>query len=172
MKITFVDAVKSAFVNFRKFKGTATRREYWFYILATVLIGIVLSTIESIIWPPIETDDLIEAINQPTPLSSIAALVLLIPTLSVTSRRIQDSGWSGKWLFLYLLPIVPLLMGIIGVVGYLQSTAAPEIEVLATSVAYFVPTLLIAFAVQVFLLILCLLPSKSRQQGNKYAPEA
>lgn len=172
MKISFVDAVKSAFVNFRKFKGTASRREYWFYILATVLIGIVLSTIDSIIWPPIETDDLIEAINQPTPLTSIAGLLLLIPTLAVTSRRIQDSGWSGKWLFLYLLPIVPLLMGIIGVVGYLQSTSAPEIEVLATSVAYFVPTLLIALGVQVFLLILCLLPSKSREQGNKYAPLA
>lgn len=172
MKMTFVGAVKSVFVNFRKFKGTATRREYWFYILATALIGIVLSTIESIIWPPIETDDLIEAINQPTPLSSIAALILLIPTLSVTSRRMQDSGWSGKWLFMCLLPVVPLLMGIIGVVGYLQSTSAPEIEILATSVAYFVPTLLIAFGVQVFLLILCLLPSKSREAGNKYAPEA
>jgi uncharacterized membrane protein YhaH (DUF805 family) len=172
MKMTFVGAVKSVFVNFRKFKGTATRREYWFYILATALIGIVLSTIESSIWPPIETDDLIEAINQPTPLSSIAALILLIPTLSVTSRRMQDSGWSGKWLFLYLLPVVPLLMGIIGVVGYLNSTTAPEVEVLATSVAYFVPTLLIAFGVQVFLLILCLLPSKSREQGNKYASEA
>jgi uncharacterized membrane protein YhaH (DUF805 family) len=172
MKISFVDAVKSAFVNFRKFKGTAARREYWFYILATALIGIVLSTIEDIIWPSIETDDLIEAINQPTPLTSIAGLVLLIPTLAVTSRRMQDSGWSGKWLFMYLLPIVPLLMGIIGVVGYLQSTSAPEIEVLATMVAYFVPTLLIAFGVQVFLLILCLLPSKSREQGNKYASEA
>ena len=172
MKITFVDAVKSAFVNFRKFKGTASRREYWFFVLATVLIGIVLSTIESIIWPPIETGDLIEAINQPTPLTSISALILLIPTLSVTSRRMQDSGWSGKWLFLYLLPIIPLLMGILGVIGYLDSTSAPEVEVLATSVAYFVPTLLIAFGVQVFLLILCLLPSKSREQGNKYAPEA
>jgi uncharacterized membrane protein YhaH (DUF805 family) len=172
MKMTFVGAVKSVFVNFRKFKGTATRREYWFYILATALIGIVLSTIEDIIWPSIETDDLIEAINQPTPLTSIAGLVLLIPTLAVSSRRIQDSGWSGKWLFMYLLPIVPLLMGIIGVVGYLQSTSAPEIEVLATMVAYFVPTLLIAFGVQVFLLILCLLPSKSREQGNKYASEA
>jgi len=172
MKMTFVGAVKSAFVNYRKFKGTATRREYWFYILATALIGIVLSTIEDIIWPSIETDDLIEAINQPTPLTSIAGLVLLIPTLAVSSRRIQDSGWSGKWLFMYLLPIVPLLMGIIGVVGYLNSTSAPEVEVLATSVAYFVPTLLIAFGVQVFLLILCLLPSKSREQGNKYAPEA
>jgi uncharacterized membrane protein YhaH (DUF805 family) len=172
MKMTFVGAVKSVFVNFRKFKGTAPRPEYWFYILATALIGIVLSTIESIIWPPIETDDLIDAINQPTPLSSIAAVILLIPTLSVTSRRMQDSGWSGKWLFMYLLPVVPLLMGIIGVVGYLQSTSAPEIEVIATSVAYFVPTLLIAFGVQVFLLILCLLPSKSREQGNKYASEA
>lgn len=172
MKITFIDAVKSAFVNWRMFKGTATRREYWFFVLATLLIGIVLSTIESIIWPPIETDDLVEAINQPTPLTSISALILLIPTLAVTSRRIQDSGWSGKWLFLYLLPIVPLVMGILGVVGYLNSTSAPEVEVLATSVAYFVPTLLIAFGVQVFLLVLCLLPTKSREQGNKYAPEA
>jgi uncharacterized membrane protein YhaH (DUF805 family) len=172
MKISFVDAVKSVFVNWKKFKGTASRREYWFFVLATVLIGIVLSTIESIIWPPVETGDLIEAINQPTPLTSISALILLIPTLSVTSRRMQDSGWSGKWLFLYLLPIIPLVMGILGVVGYLQNTSAPEVEVLATSVAYFVPTLLIAFAVQVFILILCLLPSKSREQGNKYAPEA
>ena len=172
MKMSFAQAVKSVFVNFRKFKGTASRREYWFYILATVLIGIVLSTIESIIWPPIETDDLIEAINQPTPLTSISALILLIPTLSVTSRQMQDSGRAAKRLFLYLLPIIPLVMGIIGVVGYLQSTSAPEIEVLATSVAYFVPTLLIAFGVQVFLLILCLLPSKSREQGNKYAPES
>jgi uncharacterized membrane protein YhaH (DUF805 family) len=172
MKMTFVDALKSAFVNFRKFKGTASRREYWFYILATFLIGIVLSTIESMIWPPIETDDLIEAINQPTPLTTISSLILLLPTLAVTSRRIQDSGWSGKWLFLYLLPIVPLFMGILGVVGYLNSTSAPEVEVIATSVAYFVPTLLIAFGVLVFILILCLLPSKSREQGNKYAPEA
>jgi uncharacterized membrane protein YhaH (DUF805 family) len=172
MKMTFSGAVKSVFVNFNKFKGIASRREYWFFVLATLLIGIVLSTIESIIWPPIETEDLIEAINQPTPLTSISALILLLPTLAVTSRRMQDSGWSGKWLFLYLLPLVPLFMGVLGVVGYLDTTTAPEVEVLATSVAYFVPTLLVAFAVQVFILVLCLLPTKTREAGNKYAPEA
>lgn len=171
MKMSFAQAVKSVFVNWRKFKGVASRREYWFFVLFTVLLGIVLSTIESIIWPPVETTDLIEAINQPTPLSSIAGIVLLIPTLAVSARRIQDSGWSARWLFLYLLPLVPLVMGIIGVIGYLNSTSAPEIEVLATSVAYFVPTLLIAFAVQVFLLVLCLLPSKTSEQGNKYASQ-
>jgi uncharacterized membrane protein YhaH (DUF805 family) len=172
MKITFVDAIRSVFVNWKKFKGNATRREYWFFVLFTVLLGIVLSTIESIIWPPVETTDLIEAINQPTPLTSISALILLIPTLSVTSRRLQDSGWSGKWLFLYLLPLVPLVMGVVGVLSYLDSTAAPEVEVLATSVAYFVPTLLLAFAVQVFLLVLCLLPSKTKEAGNRYKVES
>lgn len=172
MKITFVDAVKSAFVNFKKFKGISSRREYWFFVLATLLIGIVFSTIDSIIWPTVETADLIEAINQPTPLSSISALLLLIPTLAVTSRRIQDSGWSGKWLFLLLSPLVPLAIGTLGFLGYLNSTTAGEPEVLATAVAYFVPTLLVAFAVQVFLLVLCLLPTKTREAGNKYAPEA
>lgn len=169
MKLTFVDAVKSVFVNWRKFKGTAPRREYWFFVLFTVLLGIVLSTIESIIWPVQETADLIDAVNQPTPLTTASAIVLLIPTLAVTARRIQDAGWSGKWLFLFLLPLIPLAMGIMGVIGYLNTTTAPEIEVLATSVAYFVPTLIIAFGVQLFILILCLLPSKSADQGNKYA---
>jgi uncharacterized membrane protein YhaH (DUF805 family) len=96
--------------------------------LFTVLLGIVLSTVESIIWPPIETTDLIEALNQPTPLTGISALLLLIPSLSVSSRRIRDAGWSGKWLFLYLAPIIPLALGIIGVISYLETTAAPELE--------------------------------------------
>jgi uncharacterized membrane protein YhaH (DUF805 family) len=171
-KISFVDAVKSAFVNWNKFKGAASRREYWFFVLFTVLLGIVLSTIESIIWPPVETADLIESINQPTPISSVMALILLIPTLSITSRRLQDAGWSGKWLFLYLAPLVPLALGVFGVVNYLETTVDPEVEALAVSVAYFVPTLLMAFAIQVFLLVLCLLPSKPKEAGNKYAPEA
>lgn len=169
MKLTFVDAIKSVFVNWRKFKGTAPRREYWFFVLFTVLLGIVLSTIESIIWPVQESADLIDAVNQPTPLTTASAIVLLIPTLAVTARRIQDAGWSGKWLFLFLLPLIPLAMGVMGVVSYLNTTTAPEVEVLATSVAYFVPTLIIAFGVQLFILILCLLPSKAADQGNKYA---
>jgi uncharacterized membrane protein YhaH (DUF805 family) len=141
-------------------------------VLFTILLGIVLSTIESTIWPPVETADLIEAINQPTPITSFVAVVLLIPTLSVTSRRLQDAGWSGKWLFMFLAPLVTLALGVFGVISYLETTTAPEVEALAVSVAYFVPTVLMAFAIQVFLLILCLLPSKPKEAGNKYALEA
>lgn len=172
MKMTFVGAIQSVFVNWKKFKGTASRREYWFFILFTVLLGIVLSTIESMIWPPVDTMDLIEALNQPTPFSTVAALVLLIPTLSVSSRRIRDAGWSGKWLLLYLAPIVPLALGAAGLIGYLNTSLPSEEEVLAASVAFLVPTLLVAFAVQIFLLVLCLLPTKTQDQGNKYASVA
>jgi uncharacterized membrane protein YhaH (DUF805 family) len=171
MKITFIDSVKNVFVNWKRFKGTATRREYWFFVLFTVLLGIVLSTIESIIWPPVETTDLIEALNQPTPLTGISALILLIPSLSVSARRLQDAGWSGKWLFMYLTPIIPLFLGVVGLGGYLETAVGPDSELLAASVAYFFPTLLVAFAVQVFLVILCVLPSKPKEAGNKYAQE-
>jgi uncharacterized membrane protein YhaH (DUF805 family) len=171
MKTSFVAAIRSAFVNFKKFKGNATRREYWFFVLFTVLLGIVLSTLEGIIWPAVPAADLIDAINQPTPLTSIAALILLIPTLAVTARRIQDAGWSPKWLFMILLPIVPLAFGIFGVISYLDSVVTPTVEDLAVSVAYFVPTLFLAFAVQVFLLVLCLLRSKPKEEGNRYAVE-
>jgi uncharacterized membrane protein YhaH (DUF805 family) len=141
-------------------------------VLFTVLVGIVLSTVESIIWPPVETQDIVEAISQPAPLTSVVGLLLVIPNLTVTSRRIQDSGWSGRWLVLHLLWITPLAFGVLGIASYLNSTATPDVEEAAAFVAFFVPALFFAFGVQLFLLILCLLPSKSRDQGNKYAPEA
>jgi uncharacterized membrane protein YhaH (DUF805 family) len=174
MKLTFVDAVRQVFVNWRKFRGNASRREYWFFVLFTILLGIVLSTIESVIWPPVDTTelgtaDLINQLNQPTPLSTIAAFILLIPTLSVTSRRLQDAGWSGKWLYLYLAPIIPLAIGTFGAISYLESVAIPTVEDLAVSIAYFVPALLVAFIVQIFILVLCILPTKPREAGNRFA---
>jgi uncharacterized membrane protein YhaH (DUF805 family) len=80
MKITFVEAVKSGFLKFRVFKGTSSRPEYWYFVLFTLLLTIVLGTVEAVIWPPVQTEDLMEALQQPTPLSNVAALVLLVPS--------------------------------------------------------------------------------------------
>jgi uncharacterized membrane protein YhaH (DUF805 family) len=169
MKVTFAGAVKSAFVNFAQFRGVSTRAQYWYFVLFSVLMALVLGTIDSVIWPPVATDDVLVALNQPTPFSNVFAIVLLIPSLSVTSRRIRDAGWSGKWLFTLLLPIIPFLFGVVGFISYLDTVITPDIEVLVTLVSYFVPALLLAFAVQVFLLVLCLKRSKSKEDGNRYA---
>lgn len=169
MKVTFAGAVKSAFVNFAQFRGVSTRAQYWYFVLFSVLMALVLGTIDSAIWPPVATDDVLVALNQPTPFSNIAAIVLFLPSLAVTSRRIRDAGWSGKWLFTLLLPIIPFLFGVVGFISYLDTVITPDIEVLVTLVSYFVPALLLAFVVQIFLLVLCLRPSKSKEDGNRYA---
>jgi uncharacterized membrane protein YhaH (DUF805 family) len=169
MKVTFAGAVKSAFVNFAQFRGVSTRPEYWYFVLFSVLMALVLGTIDSLIWPPVATDDVLVALNQPTPFSNVFAIVLLVPSLAITSRRIRDAGWSGKWLFALLLPLIPFLFGVVGFISYLDTVVTPDIEVLVTLVSYFVPALLLAFAVQVFLLVLCLKRSKSKEDGNRYA---
>ena len=172
MKITFVDAIRLGFVNFRKFRGTATRPEYWYFILFTVLLGIVLSTIESIIWPVDPNLEGLDALNQPTPLSTAAGIILILPTLALNARRFRDAGWSGKWLLLLLLPVASLAFATFGLIDYLQNTPVPTVETAAAAIAFFVPTLLIAALVQIFFLVLTLLPSKSREQGNRFASEA
>jgi len=169
MKVTFAGAVKSAFVNFAKFRGVSSRAQYWYFVLFSVLMALVLGTIDSVFWPPVETDDVLVALNQPTPFSNIFAIVILIPSLAVTSRRIRDAGWSGKWLWSLLLPIVPFVFGVVGVISYLDNVVTPTLEDLASLIAYFAPAVLLALMVQIFLLVLCLRASKSKEDGNRYA---
>jgi uncharacterized membrane protein YhaH (DUF805 family) len=169
MKVTFAGAVKSAFVNFAQFRGVSSRAQYWYFVLFSVLMALVLGTIDSVFWPPVETDDVLVALNQPTPFSNIFAIVILIPSLAVTSRRIRDAGWSGKWLWSLLLPIVPFVFGVVGVISYLDNVVTPTLEDLASLIAYFAPAVLLALMVQIFLLVLCLRASKSKEDGNRYA---
>ena len=169
MKVTFAGAVKSAFMNFAQFRGVSTRPEYWYFVLFSVLMALVLGTIDSVIWPPAQTEDVLEALNQPTPFSNIFAIVILVPSLAVTSRRIRDAGWSGKWLWSLLLPIVPFVFGVVGVISYLDTVVTPTLEDLVSLIAYFAPAVLLALMVQIFLLVLCLRPSKSKEDGNRYA---
>ena len=169
MKVTFAGAVKSAFVNFAQFRGVSSRAQYWYFVLFSVLMALVLGTIDSVFWPPVETDDVLVALNQPTPFSNIFAIVILIPSLAVTSRRIRDAGWSGKWLWSLLLPIVPFVFGVVGVISYLDNVVTPTLEDLASLIAYFAPAVLLALMVQIFLVVLCLRASKSKEDGNRYA---
>jgi uncharacterized membrane protein YhaH (DUF805 family) len=169
MKVTFAGAVKSAFLNFAQFRGVSTRPEYWYFVLFSVLMALVLGTIDSVIWPPVQTEDVLESLNQPTPFSNIFAIVILVPSLAVTSRRIRDAGWSGKWLWTLLLPIIPFVFGVVGVISYLETVVTPDLEVLVTLISYFVPAILLAFVVQIFLLVLCLRPTKSKEDGNRFA---
>jgi len=80
------------------FSGRARRREYWFFLLFNVLIGIALVTIDVVLGTYDEA-------NGFGVLSGVYYLGVLVPSIAVTIRRLHDTGRSGWW---FLLSFVPL----------------------------------------------------------------
>lgn len=178
--MNFLDAIKSGFQNYFNFKGRASRSEFWYWVLFTVLIGLVATTLESAIWPAptIQGDwmqDLESIAAQQTPLSNILALVLFIPNLSVLARRFHDAGFSAKWLFLQLVPIAYGIFAAIGVVSILLNSDLDmlSVEELMSLVFLVLPIFGLFLAVMVIYLVFALRPSRSFYDGNKYVePES
>ena len=90
------EAVISVLTNWNNFSGRACRSEFWYFILATFLVSIIISIIE------IATGMVDIESSEMGILSWIFTLLLFVPSLSVTARRLQDRGWSGWWQLLYL----------------------------------------------------------------------
>lgn len=180
--MTFADAIVSGFKNYANFKGKATRAEFWYWVLFTILLSLVLGTLETVIWPaePVNSEDLSvilqSAFSAPTPLTSLANLVLFIPGLAVTARRFHDAGFSAKWLLLLLVPAIYAIFAVIGALAITwsfftdQAPAGADIPVesLMTIIFLVAPIFALGFAVFVIHTIFALKPSRSFYDGNKY----
>ena len=172
MKITFAGAVKNGILKAFVFRGIASRREFWYFFLFRVLIGVVAVQLDQLFFVD-KTVPTVDADPEAGPLTTAASVLLLLPSLSVTVRRIRDAGWSGKWMFIWAIPFASLFLAAFGFASFLNGLEMPQQNLVDEALLqYLAPSLLVTAAVLVFMLILCLLPSKSREQGNKYAPEA
>ena len=100
------EAVVSVLTNWNNFSGRACRSEFWYFVLATFLVSMIISIIE-IATGMVDIESAEMGI-----LSIIFTLLLFVPSLSVTARRLQDRGWSGWWQLLYLT-IVGILIIIV-----------------------------------------------------------
>lgn len=80
--------------DFANFNGRARREEFWYFYLAYVIITAIAGLISS--W-----------------LSSIAGVVFLVPNLAVAARRLHDTGRSGWFLLLGLIPLVGTIILIV-----------------------------------------------------------
>ena len=171
MKMTFADSVKSGLKNWANFKGTSTRTEFWYFYLFTVLLNMVTTTLDSIIAPGSDLSG--AAMAGAGPLYLLTGIALVLPNLSLAVRRFRDVGVSGWWLFLWALPVVAFVFGGGLALGDFAplSEASSEADLRAYAMA-FGPAILVALGVGVFQFVVNLMPSKSRAQGNKYAPAA
>jgi uncharacterized membrane protein YhaH (DUF805 family) len=85
--------------KYAQFSGRSHRREYWMFFLVNTLISVLLNVIDGIL-------GLVEMGKSVGVLSVIYALAMIIPSLSVGARRLHDTGRSGWWLLLCLIPII------------------------------------------------------------------
>jgi uncharacterized membrane protein YhaH (DUF805 family) len=95
----FIDSVKLTFSRYMDFDGRSTRSEYWYFVLFNVLIQIIASGI----------DDFVLS-SEFGILSGIVGLVLLLPGVAVSIRRLHDIGKSGWFLLLVLIPLIGTLI--------------------------------------------------------------
>lgn len=83
--------------KFADFSGRARRREYWTFALVNCLIALLLMTLGL-------------AFGEDSPASNIMVtifyLIMLVPNLSVSVRRLHDIGKSGWYMFLSLIPLI------------------------------------------------------------------
>ena len=79
--------------KYAEFSGRARRKEYWFFFLFNLIIGFGIGIIEAILH--------IGAI-----LGAIYGLAMLIPGIAVTVRRLHDTGRSGWWILISLIPVI------------------------------------------------------------------
>ena len=101
------EAIISVLTNWNNFSGRACRSEFWFFCLAAVLVQAIISIIE-IATGMVDFESAGMGI-----LSIIFNLLILVPSISVTSRRLQDRGISGWWQLSYFtiigIFIIPIL---------------------------------------------------------------
>lgn len=91
-EMTFGSAITTCLQNFANFSGRAGRPEYWWFILFWFLLLVVGGIVNEF-------------------LGTLFFILLLLPNLAVSVRRLHDIGKSGWWLAISLIPVIgPLIL--------------------------------------------------------------
>ena len=77
--------------NFDDFQSRSGRYEFWWFFLFFIIVLALAETLHVI-------------------LASIVAIILLVPFLAVSTRRLKDAGQSIWWQLMYLVPFGVLLV--------------------------------------------------------------
>ncbi|MFJ3903811.1 DUF805 domain-containing protein [Streptomyces sp. NPDC090025] len=92
----YIDVLK----KYAVFNGRARRQEFWMFALFNILALIIVAVIDA-------------ALGTYPLLYAIYGLAVLLPGLGVTVRRLHDTGRSGWWILIDLIPLVGAIILIV-----------------------------------------------------------
>jgi uncharacterized membrane protein YhaH (DUF805 family) len=94
-QMSFGKSISTCLSKYADFKGRAQRSEYWWFVLFTMLLGIIAGLIDK--------SDV---------LSLILNIAFLLPSLGAATRRLHDVNRSGWWqlIAITVIGIIPLII--------------------------------------------------------------
>ena len=90
------------------FSGRARRQEYWMFVLSNVIIVVFLGIIDGMADSDSE--------GSRSTLTTLYVLATLIPFLAVGVRRLHDTGRSGWWMLIGVIPIIGAIVLLIFII--------------------------------------------------------
>jgi uncharacterized membrane protein YhaH (DUF805 family) len=105
--MSFAESIRTCLTKYVDFKGRASRSEYWWFVLFIFLAYFGVAVVAEIAKAPA--------------LILVVPLALLLPQLAAGVRRLHDTGKSGWW---YLICLVPYVGGIVVLVLLAQGSQA------------------------------------------------
>lgn len=112
--MTFQNSIKTCFSKYVTFSGRASRSEFWWFVLFTWIVSIVLSVVDSVLFgTTVTTDTGFEASTDTPVLSGLFSLAVFLPIISVAVRRLHDRDKSGWWYWLSLIPLIGIIILIV-----------------------------------------------------------
>lgn len=97
----FREAIASALNGYVRFSGRSSRSEYWWFALAVALGHMAIGLVEGAVGL---------LTGEVGILGLLFSLVILLPSLAVSVRRLHDVDRSGWWLLLWFIPLIGLIV--------------------------------------------------------------
>jgi uncharacterized membrane protein YhaH (DUF805 family) len=94
----FGTAVRVCLRKYATFSGRASRSELWWFVLFECLVSAAASVLDVGI-----------GASDVKPITALAGLALLLPSLAVAVRRLHDIDYSGWWILIIVIPVLGAL---------------------------------------------------------------
>lgn len=113
--MTFGQAIRSCLSKYVTFSGRAARSEFWWWVLFVFVGQLVLLFVDSALFGRIDVTSQegsvgFQAKSDMPVLTTLFMLAMLLPSISVMVRRLHDTGHSGWWYWIGLVPFVGFIL--------------------------------------------------------------
>ena len=157
--MTFAQSIATCFSKYATFSGRASRSEFWWFYLFTIILSVIFTIIE-------------ESAEPVLILYWIVQLGLTLPTLAVSARRLHDTNRSGWWILLPFVGFGVLIMFLYpdysGADSFIQMVGMMLVFEMVSEMVFIFSGIWI-FAWWIVLLIFMAL--KSSPGENRYGPQ-